>query len=367
MSARVLYQGLVTASIFLVLGGCSKSGGDPNLGPPTPPGSGTIDEITADNAELLTRSSLDLIGKLVVIGNIAVAMVKDSIAMLNGPGLVSQQTFIDIPECAASPDGYGFETNRITYMHFNPGFRLPPGDALHVAFSNCALEGVLVDDTFIDIAGLDIGGDPSAASGDWSIGAVISMSPARIINGNSTHTSITDTMTLTATRASGIVTMTLAVGTDAGSGQIGGLNAQQFLIPQVSGARPVNYQLRPFYIRTIDNLNSLSYTLAVLAHPTDGASALSRYMSNPSSEISLRIATNSTPVLWSGGRPEHYTDTPVSGAVRLTETGCTTCGNILATVQSDGVALTVNDGAAVTTGFSDWATLLSAPDITAGP
>jgi hypothetical protein len=364
MHARVIYQSLVAAGIFLLLGGCSKSSGDPNLTPPNPPDSGAIDEITSENAQLLTRSSLDLISKLVTLGNIGVAMVKDSVDMLNSPGLASGQSYIDIPECAAG--GYGFETNRIMYMHFDTGFRLPPGDALHVGFSNCALEGVLVDDTFIDIAGLEISGDPTT-SGNWSIEAVISLSPARIINSNSTHTSITDTMAMTVTRSNGVVTMTLAVGADADTGQIGGLNAQQFLMPQVSGARPVNYQLRPFYIRVIDDSNTQVYSLAVLAHPTEGGSTLNRYMSNPNSEIRLRIETNSSPVLWNTGRPDDYTDTPASGAVRLTEIDCTGCGNILATVQDDGVALTINDGAAVTTQFSDWSTLLSAPDINVDP
>lgn len=363
MRARAKYQSLVVAGIFLLLGGCSTNDADTNPPSNDPSDALAIDRITSDNAELLTRSSLDLIGKLVVIGNIALSMVKDSIEMLNSPGLVSLQTFIDIPECAAA--GYGLETNRITYWDIASGFRLPAGDALHVTFVNCSLEGVLVDDTFMDIAGLDISGDPSTDAGDWSIDAVISLSPARILNSNGTDTSITDTMGLAASRSNGVVTMTLAVGADIGTGQIGGLNAQQFAVPQVSGMRPVNYQLRPFYIEAVDDTNTQLYTLTVQPHPTEGASALNRYMSTPASEIHLRIATNSSPVLWTGGRPQAYTEAPLSGAVRLTQTDCSSCGNILAAVQGDGVALTINDGSAVTTEFSEWATLLSAPDMVA--
>lgn len=362
MQARVIYQSLVAACVLLLLVGCSTNDTDPNPPSDDPSDALTIERITSGNAELLTRSSLDLISKLVILGNIAVAMVKNSIEMLNSPGLVSLQTSIDIPQCAAA--GFGLETNRITYWDIASGFRLPAGDALHVAFVNCTLEGVRVDDTFMDIAGLDISGDPSANTGSWSIEAVISLSPAHIINGNGTDTSITDTMGLTVTQSNGVVTMTLAVGADAGTGQIGGLNAQQFAVPQVSGVRPVNYQLRPFYIEAIDDSNTQIYSLAVQAHPSEGASVLNRYMSNPESTIRLRIATNSSPVLWDGGRPQRYTDIPQSGgAVRLTEIDCSTCGYILAAVQDDGVALTINDGSAVTTQFSEWATLLSAPDI----
>lgn len=320
-----------------------------------------VDEITAENALPLSRSSMDLVSRLVLIGHIAIAMVKDGMVVLNDPDR-AQGDFVNIPECASSPAGYGQETNQLTYMVYGEGFRLPAGDALHVPFAECTVEGNLIDNSFLDIAGLEISGDPSATSGNWGIEAFLSLGPMQFINGNGTKTSITDNMTLTATRTGGVLNMTLSVGADAGGGLTGGLNAQLLSDPPISGVRAINYQLRPFYLVVSDDANAQEYTVSVQSHPTDGASTLSRYVSNPNSEIILRVATPS-PVRWDTGRPEDFSATPASGEVRLSETGCSGCGSILATVQDDGVALTVNDGAAVTTQFSDWATLVSSPDL----
>lgn len=366
MSLRAIYQALVAACILMLLGGCSSSEtrmpGDDNGNPDDPL---AVDEITSENAVMLSRSSLDLVSRLVVIGHIAIAMVRDSMDIMNNPSRV-QGDLVNIPECASSPAGYGPETNRITYMVFGDGFRLPAGDALHVALAQCTVEGNLLDNSFVDIAGLEISGDPSAASGNWSIEAFISLGPVQFINDNGTLTSITDNIIMTASRSSGVTTMTLAVGSDAGTGQVGGLNAQLMSYPPVSGVRAINYQLRPFYLVVTDDANTQEYSVAVQSHPTDGASILNRYVSNPSSEILLRVSTNSSPVLWSAGRPDDFSDTPAAGAVRFSETDCTSCGSILATVQGDGVALTINDGAAVTSDIVEWADLVAPPDLEPG-
>lgn len=366
MKIRARYQAIVLMGISLLVGGCSSSKtGMPDGDPSTPTDPLAVDEITSENALALSRSSLDVVTRLVVIGHIAIAMVKDGMVVLGDPDR-AQGDLVNIPECASSPAGYGPETNRITYMVYGEGFRLPAGDSLHVPFAQCTVEGNLVDNSFLDIAGLEISGDPSAASGNWSIEALLSLGPMQFINDNGTLTSITDSMTMTATRSNGVLSMTLAVGADVGSGQTGGLNAQLLSHPFIPGVRAINYQLRPFYLAVSQNGNSGDYAVSVQSHPTDGASILNRYVSNPGSEIPLRVVTTS-PVLWDTGRPDDLSDTPASGAVRLSETNCSNCGSILATVQSDGVALTVNDGAAVTTDIIDWATLVSPPDLEASP
>lgn len=362
MSLRTGYQALVPMGILLLVGACSSSetgmpGG--GSGPPTDPLA--VDEITSENALSLSRSSMDLVSRLVLIGHIAIAMVKDGMVVLNDPDRAPNDP-VDIPECVSSPAGYGPETNRLTYMVYGEGFRLPAGEALHVPFAECTVEGNLIDNSFLDIAGLEISGDPSSASGNWSLEALLSLGPMQFINGNGTKTSVTDNMTLTAARANGVLSMTLSVGADAGSGLTGGLNAQLLADPPVSGVRAINYQLRPFYLKVTDNANTQEYAVSVQSHPTDGASTLSRYVSNPNSEIVLRVATTS-PVRWDAGRPDDFSDAPASGAIQLNETLCSDCGSILATVQDDGVALTVNDGAAVTTQFSDWATLVNPPEL----
>ncbi len=366
MKVRAICQLLVPLGIALLLAACSSSetatpGGDSSS--PTDPLA--IDEITSENALSLTQSSLDVVSRLVIIGHVAIAMVKDGMVVLNDSGR-TQGDLVNIPECASSPAGYGPETNQITYMVFGDGFRLPAGEALHVPFTECTVEGNLVDNSFLDIAGLDISGDPSADSGSWSIEAFLSLGPVQFINDNGTLTSITDNMTMTATRSNGVLSMTLAVGSDVGNGQIGGLNAQLLSYPSITGVRAINYQLRPFYLIVTENANTGEYTVAVQSHPTDGASILNRYVSNPSSEIPLRVATTS-PVRWNSGRPDDFSNTPASGEVQFSEISCSDCGSILATVQGNGVALTINDGAAITSDIVEWATLVSPPDLEPDP
>ena len=313
-----------------------------------------IGSITSDNTVLLARSSLEMTSRLIVLGNIATAMLREHAGLLSGPEFGAS----DIAQCAGSPDGYDFETNRVSHRRFAPGFALPAGPALRVSLSNCAIEGVLISG-FIDITAIALSGDPGGP-GDWSAQAVIASSPVEILHANGTATSITDQMRYTAGMTGGVLTTTLEVSADADAGMIGGLNAQHYAAPLNASSPTVNYQFRPFRIQTVEGPGSGPYSVTIGAH-TEGASTLHRYTNNGDPGISLRIATTGAPIVWQEGRPTRYTDAPASGEIRLQD-GCSSgCGSILVTVTGPSVSLIVEADGGVTTQSGDWGTLLSPP------
>lgn len=333
---------------LLLLAGCSE-----NQAPLTPGGDGdddAISSITAENALALTGSSLDMIGKVVVVGNIANTLVQEHIDLLSG----NEREARDIAQCADSPDGYANETNRIDYRVLSSGYAMPSGQSLHAGLSTCAIEGVTVSG-FIDITAIDY----QANGADWQVEAEVFLNPVEILNGNGTQASLTDHMHYTAVMDNGVLTTTLAISADVDLGVIGGLNTQHYVPPIDPDTDFINYQFRPFRIRTVDDSNTGDYTVAIEEH-AEGASMLIRYTSD--AEISLRISTTSDlPVLWQDGRPAQYDEVPASGEIQFTE-NCTGCGSILATVDSDGIILTVAAGSGVVTEEVPWTTLLAPPD-----
>lgn len=352
---------LAVATVLLLLGACSSGGGGGGGGSGGGNGGGGGDhpsgriEITSDNALLLARSSMVVVGEMAAIGNIATAMVKD------GYGLLAEGGYVDIPECFGP---YGNETNRISYNYFSPGFGLPSGDVLHAAFQQCTVEGMTITGA-IDIIVVAITGNPTDDDGNWRVEAVLSLSPPlEFVNSDGSFTSFTDTIDYLAERSNGILTTTLSAAKEADAGLSGGLNAQHFadLSDPSDPSAVINYQLRPFHLVLVDDSGAGQYTFAVQNHPVDGASLLTRYRVDPANEIMLRIATaGSMPVTWTGGKPATNTDYPVSGEIQFTETGCTSCGSIQADIDPAAVTLTVNDGSAITTEIIDWETLLTTP------
>jgi hypothetical protein len=350
---------LAAACLLLTLAACSEHGSGGGSGGVIPPGGGpsVINSIDADSAALVTQSSLDMIGKMVVIGNLTDKMVEYGAGLLMSAG----GTPVNIPDCATS--GYGPSTNQISYLVTSGGQLFPPGPRLDVGLVDCTIDGVPFDG-MLYITGVTRNGNP-AGSGDWSVSAVVFLGPIDIGNGNGTKMTVTDKFVYTANKASGALTTTLAMAADAGAGQIGGLNAEHFYDTS-DPTLAVDYQLRPFYIVLVDDSNSGEYSVAVPASnpvPPEGDSLLDRYTTNPSGEIKLRVATTlGAPILWQGGQPTDFTDTPASGEIRFTAIDCSTCGSIIATVQSGGVSLAVNDGSSVTTQSRTWASLFNAPD-----
>jgi hypothetical protein len=352
---------LAAVCLLPLLAACSEHGSGGGSGGVVPPGGGPsiITSIDADSAVLVTQSSLDMIGKMVVIGNLTNKMVEYGAGLLIGAG----GTPVNIPDCASS--GYGPSTNQISYQVTDPGFNFPPGPRLDVGLVDCAMDGVPFDG-MLYITGVTRSGNP-AGSGDWSVSAVVVLGPIDIGNGNGNGTkmTVTDKFVYTANKVSGVLTTTLAMAADAGAGQIGGLNAEHFYDTS-DPTLVVDYQLRPFYIVLVDDSNSGEYSVAVPASnpvPPEGDSLLDRYTTNPSGEIKLRVATTpGAPILWQGGQPTDLADTPASGEIRFTEADCSTCGSIIATVQSGGVSLAINDGSSVTTQSRTWSSLFNAPD-----
>jgi len=357
---------LACAGLLTLLAGCGGGGGDePEFGPGTSPipGSRNITGATdggtgagsgGPDAVTLVRSSLDITSKLVAVSNIVNAMLHDHIDLVQ----TGDTNARNIPQCAASPDGYDFETNQVSYRHLNPGFMLPAGPSLHVALSRCIVEGVDITG-FIDITNIRRSGDPGG-NGDWEIEAEVWLSPAQIHNNNGTVTSLTDSYTHSARRTLNVLNTRLEIDADLNAGIIGGLNGQHYALPLTPGSATVNFQFRPFRIDTTEDSDAGEYRLEIASHG-EGPSTLSRYTNGGDDEVLMRVETQADdPLLWTAGRPASYTQTPVSGAVMLEET-CTDCDTVQVAVASGEAILTVESGGSVTSSVLDWSLLLSPP------
>jgi hypothetical protein len=353
----------VILPLTLLVGACSRSGGENANGNPL-----AIGGISADNAEMLARSALNMISEVIAMGNIATDMIELGTPIVGASGTsiaADHNLVVPIPPPSSShPDGCpgnGVEFNQISYLSFDPGFQLPPGDVLHVPLGGCQLEGVLVQDGFMDIAAVEVTNDRSALpQGPWTYEGVVSLGPIDLEYGNDTRASLTNKIGYSAQMAAGVLTTRLAIARDPDPGIPdiqGGLNAQHVL-----GSLTVNYQLRPFYIVTEEDGNDGSYRVDIGRNPDNQDSLLDRYTSSPNAEVILRVTTLD-PVTWAGGRPSALTDLPTSGTVELAQTNCNSCGSsIRVTVTSEGVTMVVNYSGGTVTRDVDWATLLSPPD-----
>lgn len=328
--------------------GGTGGNGEPPADEPTP-----ISEITTDNALLLTRSSLAMIGQLVIIGDIANAMVHRGAHLLVDD---SDRSPVNLDECN-HPEESGPGFNQLTFVNNASGFFIPPGPGLRASFTDCEIENQLVSGA-LDIAAVTYSGEPGSAFNDWSLTAIVVMGPIEFTHPNATLTTFTDKFAFHAQRDNGILTVDIAIAADPDAGMTGGVNAQHFLSQAKQNQYAINYQFRPFQTTTTDNGASDEYSVVIRSH-ADGASRLERYTTTPFSEIQLTASTDpDNPLIWQGGKPASYTDTPDSGEVEFSEGD----GRIQATVNAEGVILTINDGAAVTTQSVDWETLLSPPE-----
>lgn len=363
MKASSAYLVLLLAAVLL-LGGCSGcSSEDDETGPPTPDPDPDpslslptpIDEITAENAELLTQSVMAMIARLTLIGDITTQMVHKGAVLLTNPSRQFGDAIL-MPDCNESIDP-GPGTNQLSYEFNNPGFFVPPGEALRAVFFQCSIEGLLVDGT-LEIAAISHSGDLASAVNDWSFQATAVLGPFQINNGNETRTSYTDKFFYTVTRTGGVLTADIRIAADPSAGIIGGMNAEHYLTVPLQPLGVVNYQFRPFRITIVDNGDTGEYSLVVQAS-LEGASRLNRYTTSPSSEIIVTVATTgSTPITWQAGKPASLLDVPFSGEIKLVNAN----HSIVATVESDGVLLTIDLGSSVVTESIDWAELLSAPE-----
>lgn len=366
----LLYRIAIVLAAVLMLGACSNGSSLSEVLPPPPPPNGDpadpadppppeptpISAITADNALLLARSTLDMIGKLIVIGDITTTVVHQGASLLTNPQRQPRDP-VNLPECNDTIEP-GPGTNQITFEVYDPGFFIPAGEALSAAFSSCTILGLLIDGT-LTVAALSHSGDLASPSADWSLSATVVLGPVIVSNPDDSRTSYTDKFRYTATRQNGILTVDVAVAADPDAGQAGGLNAQHHLTSAMDNLYAINYQFRPFRITTVDNPGSGEYRVIIQSHAEDGVSRIERYTTRPPSEIQLTALTEPlAPLVWPDGRPLLQTDKPASGEVVLAESA----GSIRAVVGSEGVELIINDGAAVTTRSIDWAELLSPPD-----
>lgn len=366
VDACPLFRWSAIAGLLLLVGCSGGSGGNPATLPSPPPGDGPQEvdeslvagELTDANAELVARSSLQTLSDVVAVANIATAIAREYLYLVQAPGGFNPGTpGMPISQCTGSPDGFSIETNEVSRREFKAGFELPPGPVLHVALSNCDFEGVWISG-FIEIAGIThLGSDPSG-DGDWTLEAVLGLGPVEILHDNGTATSITDKMTYLATMQGGVLTTRITIAADPERGEMGGLNTQHYIAPLGANSAIVNHQFRPFRVRTVDDPNTGEYSLAIEPGP-EGPSLLSRYTLRPIAEVLMEVETT-TAARWEGGRPASYGDVPVAGEIRFVEQ-CDDCATLLATVQDDGVMLTVDTGTAITTRYSDWQTLLAPP------
>jgi hypothetical protein len=354
---------LACAGILTLLSGCGGgSEGGPEFSPaPSPnPVTGAISDnsndapASADPASL-ARSTLDITSKLVVVSSIVNTMLRDHIDLVQAEDTAPR----NIPQCASSPEGYDFETNQVSYRRINPGFMLPAGPSLHVALSQCVIEGLNVSG-FIDITDIRTSGNP-AGNGNWQVEAEVWLSPVQIRNNNGTIASLTDSYVHSASRVSNAVATRIEIDADPGAGIIGGLNAQHYGVPFTSDNDAINFQFRPFRIDTVEDLDSGEYRVEISDH-AEGTSTLSRYTNGADDEVLLRIRTEADePLLWISGRPVSYTQPPVSGAVTLEE-ACADCATLRLSVAGSGEAvLSVEQDGSVTSSLLDWSLLLSPP------
>lgn len=354
--------GMLTCAGFLtVLTGCGggESGPEFSAAPSPSPVTGAIsdefgDARAPDDPVSLVRSTLDITSKLVVVSSAVNAMLRDHIDLV----LEGDTSPRNIPQCASSPDGYDFETNQVSYRYLNPGFMLPAGPALHVALSQCVIEGLKISG-FIDITDIRSNGNP-AGNGNWEVEAEVWLSPVQIRNNNGTIASLTDSYMHSVSRVSSVVSTRLEIGADLGAGIIGGLNAQHFAAPFTSDDAAINFQFRPFRIDTVEDLDSGEYRVEIEDH-AEGLSTLSRYTNGADDEVLLRIQTDpDEPLLWTSGRPVSFTQPPISGQVTLEE-ACAACTTMQIAVASGEAVLTVEEDGSVSSSLLDWSLLLSPP------
>jgi hypothetical protein len=345
---------------LLLLGACSTEGLDSSSASSQPltdeaPAPVLLEAVTADDAVLLARSTLDAIGKLAAIGDVTLAMIARGAPLLGGgfdPN--TPAAVIAMPECNAGIEP-GPGSNQLSYVFYDGGFEVPGGDALRAEFEQCEVGGLLIDGT-LHIAGIGFGGDLASTANDWSFTATVVMGPIEIYNADGSLSTYTDEFRYIATRSGGVLSIDMEVGAEPDAGITGGLNAQHHREQLIDNDSAINYQFRPFAISLVDDGGSGAYTLAVRAHGSDGVSRIERYTNTPASEIRLTVA-NTADVRWQGGKPDGYAIAPDSGEIALNSED----GGILVTVDAGGVVLTVNDGGAVTTQAVDWAELLSTP------
>lgn len=351
---------LISLPAVLLLGACSTEGVDSSSAVAQPlgeesPASVLLSAVTADDAGLLARSVLDTAGKLATIGEITREMIVRGAPLLAGDFVPNaSDAVIAMPECNAGIEP-GPGSNQLSYAFYSGGFDVPAGNALRAEFEQCEVGGLLIDGT-LHIAAIGFGGDVASTVNDWSFTATVVMGPIEIYNADGSLSTYTDEFRYTAVRSGGALRIDMEVGAEPGAGITGGLNAQHHPEQLIDNSNAINYQFRPFAITSVDNGDSGEYTLAVRAHTTDGISRLERYTNTPASEIRLTVASVGD-ILWQGGKPGAYTQTPDSGAIALNADD----GGILVTVEAGGVILTVNDGGAVTTQTVDWSELLSTP------
>lgn len=347
---------LACAGLLVLLTGCgggeesgSGSGAGPDPEPEQPPVSGDLDADTVN----LAHSALDVTSKLVMVANIVNTMLREHIDLVDSADVDPR----NILQCADSPQGYNFGSNQINYFYVNSGFGwLPAGPSLHVALSECTIEGLTITGA-IDIANIRVSGNP-AGNGDWEVEAEVWLSPVQIHNDNGTETSLTDNYIHTVDHQLNVLSTRIEIAADPDAGLIGGLNGQHYAAPFTSDAAAINFQFRPFRIDTVEDSNTAEYRVEVTNH-AEGPSMLSRYTNGGDDEVLLRIRTQANaPLLWVSGRPASYAEPPASGELAIEET-CGGCATMQASVVDDGIVLTVDHGDSVASGTLDWSLLLS--------
>lgn len=322
---------------------------------PAAPVDGTL--ISAVNAELLARSSLDIVAKLVNTGRLVTAMIQDSASLITADSTRSG-TSVDALACQGGAAGM----NRITFAVFQPGYFLPPGKNLNGFFDHCASNGVELSG-LLDLSALQVTGDPSAAVGDWQVSGILSFSGLIFHNADGTETTFTNKLRYSVARSNGVLTTIL---------DIESMNAEH----AVDAETHVNYLLEPFYLRTIADEAAGRYSLLIAPGPTTGASVLNRYTTRYSlngqgvmawqsigDDIELVVNAEANPPTWQASRPDLYSEAPVAGEIRFSDR--TGSRSITATVSNGGgntvVILNVDEGTTVSSQFADWQTLVSTP------
>jgi len=331
---------------------------DPNTQPAptvgTPPGPSTGNQIQTTNAALLAGSSLDIITKLITAADITTVMVLDGVSLITNP---NTQAGLTVPLSQCQNNNSTGPENRITFNFFSPGFILPEGMNLNGNFVQCAIENALVSG-FIDLSGISVTGVPGAPSGDWRVTGTLSFGSLDFLNDDGTKTIFSNDLNYTANMSNGVLTITLGVET---------LNAEHNLNNRVH----INYLLEPFLIRTVENTNTLQYTITITANPSFGQSLINRYTTNfvpddqgvmswlpVGDDIELLASADIIPILWQGGgKPNIFTDPPDGGEFLLEEpTGNSSINMVL---DSAGITLLIDSGASINTQTTTWENLLA--------
>ncbi len=335
------------------------AGQAPAPGQANAPVTGTL--ISADNAVLLTRSTLDIVAKLVSAGRLVTAMVRDGASLIVADGTRSGAT-VNASACQGAAAGSAGSANRITFAVFQPGHFLPPGKNLNGSFVRCA-SGAVVLSGFMDLSALQVTGDPSAAMGDWQVSGILSFSGLVFHNADGTETFFTNKLRYRVEQSNRVLTTTL---------DIESMNAEHVLDDQTH----VNYLLEPFYVQTIADDAAGRYTLLIVPGPATGASIINRYTTryrpdgqggmnwqSIGDDIELRVDTAGNPPTWAVSRPDLYSEAPMAGELLLSDRiGSHSITATLDNSQGSGVViLHVDEGATVSSQFADWQTLVSTP------